>query len=96
MLVQTIIADLLWEMEFLQGRWAAASRDWQSVKHGSMHARLQGELQRLRSRVRQVEGIARSLAIADGEAVGLSLLQATCRTALRQGNAQNHSLKSLA
>ena len=96
MLVRTIIADLLWEMEFLQGRWAMASRDWQSLKHQAMHNRLQGELQSLRCRVQQVEEIARSLTAAGGEAMGLSLLRAICRAVLTQDHGQHCSLGSLA
>lgn len=94
MLVKTIIADLLWEMEFLQGRWAMASQDWQSLKHQVMHARLQGELQRLRCRVQHVEEITRFLSAAGGEATTLSLLQATCRAVLTQDDEQRCSLGS--
>ncbi|KKZ13405.1 MAG: hypothetical protein TH68_06815 [Candidatus Synechococcus spongiarum 142] len=96
MLVRTIIADLLWEMEFLQGRWAMASRDWQSLKHQTMHKRLQGELLSLRCRVQHVEEIAQSLTAAGGEAMKLSLLQALCRAVLTQGDEQRCCLGSLA
>ena len=83
MLVKTVIADLLREMEFLHGRWAMASRDWQTLNHQTMHTRLRGELQHLRSRVQHIEGIAQSLTVAGGEAVNLSLLQALCRAVLK-------------
>ena len=101
MLVKTIIADLLWEMEFLQGRWAMARQDWQilnqqALNHQVMHHRLQDELNSLRCRVQHVENVARSLPAADGEAVGLSLLQAICRAVLTQGDEQHCSLGSLA
>ncbi len=96
MLVKTIIADLLWEMEFLQGRWAMASQDWQSLKHETMHTRLQGELQRLRCRVQHVEEIAHSLTATGGEAMTLSLLQALCRAVLTQDDTQHCPLKSFA
>ena len=95
MIVQTMIADLLWEMELLQGRWAMASRDWQSLNHRTMHNRLQNELESLRCRVQHVEEIARSLAAAGGEAMNLSLLQAICRAVLTQGDQQRYSMKSL-
>ena len=88
MLVKTVIADLLWEMEFLQGRWSMASRDWRTLKHQAMQNRLQDELGRLRSRIQQVEGIARSLPVAGGDTMDLSLLQATCRAALQQEDGQ--------
>ncbi|HBP54175.1 MAG TPA: hypothetical protein DD643_07560 [Synechococcus sp. UBA8638] len=94
MLVKTIIADLLWEMEFLQGRWSMAYQDWRSLKHQTMHARLQGELQRLRCRVQHVEKIAQSLSAAGGEPMTLSLLQATCRAVLTQHDQQHCSLGS--
>jgi len=94
MLVKTIIADLLWEMEFLQGRWAMASQDRQSLDHQVMHTRLQGELQRLRCRVQHVEEIAQSLSADGGEAMTLSLLQATCRAVLTQDDKQRFSLGS--
>ena len=86
MLVKTVIADLLWEMEFLQGRWTTAFRDWQTLNHGTMHNRLQDELHSLRCRAQHVEEIAQSLATTGGEAMTLSLLQALCRAVLTQGD----------
>ena len=96
MLVKTIIADLVWEIEFLQGRWAMARQDWQilnrqALNHQVMHHRLQDELQSLRCRVQHVEEIARSLHAAGGEAVGLSLLQAICRAVLTESDEQHCS-----
>ena len=95
MLVKTVIADLLWEMEFLQGRWAMVRQDWQLFSHHApnrqvqnhqvMHHRLQGEMRSLRCRAQHVEEIARSLPAGDGEAMGLSLLRAICRAVLTQG-----------
>ena len=107
MLVKTVIADLLWEMEFLQGRWAMARQDWQILNQHAldrqvrnrqvMHHRLQRELRSLRYRVQHVEKIAQSLPAGGGEAMGLSLLRAVCRTVLTQGDEQRHcSLGSLA
>jgi len=87
MLVKTIIADLLWEVEFLQGRWTRAQWDWQNLNHQVLHHRLQGELQDLRCRVEHVEGIAQSLlSTAGSETIKLSLLQAICRGILAQDN----------
>ena len=99
MLVKTVIADLLWEMEFLQGRWALARQDWQilnqqALNHQVMHHRLQDEFHSLRSRARHVEEIARSLPAAGGEAMGLSLLQAVCRAVLTQGDEQHRCCSS--
>ena len=106
MLVKTVIADLLWEMEFLQGRWAMARQDWRSLNQITpncqvqnrqvMHHRLAGELFSLRCRVEHVEAIARSLPAGGGEAMGLSLLRAICRAVLTQGDEQHCSLGSLA
>ena len=96
MLVKTIIADLLWEVEFLQGRWAMASRDWKNLKHQTMQNRLQDEVESLRCRVQHVEGIAQSLvAAAGGEAMKLSLLQAICRAVLTQEDEQCYPIRSL-
>lgn len=86
MLVKTIIADLLWEVECLQGRLTMALQDWRSLKHQAMHHRLQVELAALRCRVKRVEGIAQSLPAAGGEAVKLSLLHALCRAVLTQSD----------
>lgn len=106
MLVKTVIADLLWEMEFLQGRWAMVHQDWQILNqralnrrvwnHQIMHHRLEGELRVLRCRAQHVEKIARSLSAGGGEVVGLSLLQAVCRTVLTKEYEQHCSLGSLA
>ena len=101
MLVKTMIADLLWEMEFLQGRWAMARQDWRSLNQTTpnrqvMHHRLAGELFSLRCRVEHVEAIARSLPAGGDEAMGLSLLRAICRAVLTQGDEQHCSLGSLA
>ncbi len=106
MLVKTVVADLLWEMEFLQGRWAMARQDWQILNQHAlnrqvrnrqvMHHRLQRELRSLRCRVQHVEKIAQSLPAGDGEAMGLSLLRAVCRTVLIQVDERHCSLGSLA
>ena len=106
MLVKTVIADLLWEMEFLQGRWAMARQDWQTINQHAlnrqvrnrqvMHHRLQQELRSLRCRVQHVEKIAQSLPAGGGEAMGLSLLRAVCRTVLTQGDERHCFLGSLA
>ncbi|CZB15698.1 hypothetical protein [Candidatus Synechococcus spongiarum] len=105
MLVKTVIADLLWEMEFLQGRWAMMHQDWQILNqhplnrqvrnHQVMNHRLQGELRSLRCRVQHVENIAQSLPAGSGEAMGLSLLRAICRRVLTQSDERHCSLGSL-
>ena len=106
MLIKTVIADLLWEMEFLQGRWDMARQDWQTLNQHAlnrqvrnrqvMHHRLQGELRSLRCRVQQVENIAQSFPAGGSEAPGLSLLRAICKTVLTQSDEQPCSLASLA
>ena len=104
--VKTVLADLLWEMEFLQGRWAMAHQDCHTLNqhalnrhapnHQVMHHRLQGELRNLRCRVQHVDNIARSLPTGGGETMGLSLLRAVCRAVLTQGDEQCCPLGSLA
>lgn len=79
--VQGIIADLIWEVQRVNGRWATAMHDWQRLDHRFMRYRIQHELCVLRYRLLEILSIAEALQ-PTGDGLKLALLKATCRLTL--------------
>ena len=79
--MQSVVGDLVWEVQRVNGRWVMATRDWQALNHWPMRHRLQCELVVLRHRLLEILAIAEALqASCDG--LRLAFLTATCRLTL--------------
>ena len=79
--MQGIIADLLWEVQRVNGRWVMAMHDWQRLSHRLMRYRIQAELLMLRYRLLEILSIAEALQ-PSGDGLKLAFLKATCRLTL--------------